>query len=314
MCRNPINRSGFTLVELLVVIAIIGVLVGLLLPAVQSAREAARRVTCTNNQYQIALAATRFNDANGFLPGWRNRLLQNSGTQFPSWPVMILPFAERNDIYRSWQQGTLSAPYVSFFVCPSSPPDTMQSPTLAYAGNCGTANSVRANGVMVDTTVSATSRLALDDIANQDGTSMTLLVAEKCITSSTTASILVQSQWSNVFTSGTSFSFNSNAVTAVPGFGLVGTAVVPRTINSGAVTAPGQLSQPSSNHPGGAVAAFCDGRTLFLKDSLAQNVYGRLVTSDGITAATATLTAPATVWAAIAPPAAPPPVSEGDFQ
>jgi prepilin-type N-terminal cleavage/methylation domain-containing protein len=90
------HHAGFTLVELLVVIAIIGVLMGLLLPAVQSAREAGRRVTCTNNQYQIALAASRFNDSNGFMPGWRNQLITNSGTLFPSWPVMILPLAQRH--------------------------------------------------------------------------------------------------------------------------------------------------------------------------------------------------------------------------
>ena len=77
------HHAGFTLTELLVVIAIIGVLMGLLLPAVQSAREAGRRVTCTNNQYQIALAASRFNDTNGFLPGWKNNLAISGTTITP---------------------------------------------------------------------------------------------------------------------------------------------------------------------------------------------------------------------------------------
>ena len=301
--------TGFTLVELLVVIAIIGVLMGLLLPAVQSAREAGRRVTCTNNQYQLALAASRFNDANGFLPGWRDRLITNSGTLFPSWPVMILPFAERMDIYRAWQQNNPSAPYVSLFVCPSTPPDAMTTPILAYAGNCGTANNAKSNGVMLDNTGTASNapRLGLDEISGEDGTSITLILSEKCITG--TAG-LVNTQWNNLVSGSTTFTF-AGTVSAVPGFGLVGSGTIARIINSGSLGPPGQASQPSSNHPGGAVVAFCDGRTGFMKDSLAQNVYGRLVTSDGINATGA---AALQVWSSGTSAAATPPLSEGDFQ
>ena len=70
VCRSG-NPRGFTLVELLVVIAIIGVLVALLLPAVQAARESARRTSCANNLRQLGLAALNFENANGkFPPGY----------------------------------------------------------------------------------------------------------------------------------------------------------------------------------------------------------------------------------------------------
>ncbi len=313
MRQHPRGPRAFTLVELLVVIAIIGVLMGLLLPAVQSAREAGRRVTCTNNQYQMALAASRFNDTNGFMPGWRNSLITNSGTLFPSWPVMILPFAERSDIYRSWQLGTTPppAPYVSLFVCPSTPADSMSNPLLAYAGNCGTGNSVKANGVMVDNVTPGTpaSRIDLDEISAEDGTAMTLILSEKCI--SGTAG-LVLCQWNtNPIAAAPSPFFSGATSTALPAFGIFGTGAVARIINNVAMGPPGQASQPSSNHPGGAVVAFCDGHTGFLKDSLQQSVYGRLVTADGINA---TGTAANVNWSGATSAAATPPLSEGDFQ
>ena len=117
-------RGGFTLVELLVVIAIIGTLVGLLLPAVQAAREAANRMSCTNNLKQIGLAVTVHHDAKKTFPSGRN-------TRDPmgvSWAFRILPFMEETAIHASYvatarcddtvNSRAMRTPVTAFF-CPS---------------------------------------------------------------------------------------------------------------------------------------------------------------------------------------------------
>ena len=279
---------GFTLVELLVVIAIIGVLVGLVLPAVQGAREAGRRTSCQNNVYQMSFAAIRHSDQIGFIPGWRNAV-QATGTTFSlSWPAVILPFMERTDIWKAIGAGSLPSVYVTSFVCPSSPPDAMTGPTLAYAGNAGSAcnmntgtNNRARDGVMFDTVITSTAatcvtkaRYSMDDVAAGDGTAMTLILSERCGPS------VVQASWNTQFASSVgTFSF-SNATASVPAFGIVGTTLPPKVINSATNSAPGFWSQPSSNHPGGAVVGFCDGHTGFLKDNVPANVYANLLNWD----------------------------------
>jgi len=91
----PGRRAGFTLVELLVVIAIIGVLVALLLPAVQAAREAARRTQCSNNLKQYGLAIHNYHDTHRQLP----LAGSNWGTPNAGWQVRILPFAEQSALW-----------------------------------------------------------------------------------------------------------------------------------------------------------------------------------------------------------------------
>src|SRR3954449_96275 len=93
------RRPGFTLIELLVVIAIIAVLIALLLPAVQSAREAARRMSCTNNLKQIGLALHNYESTNGvFPPGRINTYVAGNGHCWGAYSQM-LPFLEQRAIF-----------------------------------------------------------------------------------------------------------------------------------------------------------------------------------------------------------------------
>jgi prepilin-type N-terminal cleavage/methylation domain-containing protein len=104
MKRRVRLRQGFTLVELLVVIAIIGILIALLLPAVQAAREAARRTQCSNNLKQLGLAVQNYHDIRQEIcPAWLSTDTSASGQCIPNfmsaWPVLLLPFMEQQNVY-----------------------------------------------------------------------------------------------------------------------------------------------------------------------------------------------------------------------
>lgn len=122
--RGRLGR-GFTLVELLVVLAIIGLLLAILLPAVQAAREAARRLSCSNNLRQLATAALLYDDVHGTLPP-----SAVSVTHY-TWATLLLPHLEQQNLYDGYRfdltyDDPLNQPAVQIvlktFICPSAPP------------------------------------------------------------------------------------------------------------------------------------------------------------------------------------------------
>lgn len=196
---RAVQLRGFTLVELLVVIAIIGTLMGLLLPAVQKAREAANRIKCKNNLRQIGLALHNYNDTLGSLPpGYRTRVAKDGTELGPGWgwAAFILPQLEQDNLHSSIRfdldiadaaNANARVQSLAVFRCPS---DELVDPfevfdaagqpitTVAqanYVGMIGTdevCGCARPNGVLY-----RNSKVRITDI--KDGTSNTLMVGER---------------------------------------------------------------------------------------------------------------------------------------
>jgi len=362
MSRNvPQCLRGFTLVELLVVIAIISTLMGLLLPAVQNAREAGRRNTCMNNIGQLSKAVTAYEASKGFLPGWRNAHPNRTvaaradamdgrlAAATISWPVVLLPNIERRDIYQLWEManaatgviGVDAPPSIDIFKCPSSPSDTVDAPTIAYAANIGVGvwnlQQSKYDSVMMDTYGRRTSpaaptdypgmRMSLDQISSGDGTSMTALFSEKNGNSfSPQANYDVAPPAANVAYSFAPASWVRQAPGPIPCFGLpqlpssaTATPILAqRIINSPDELLDGAWGRPSSNHPGGVVMNFCDGHTIFLRDTIDANAYCHILTPNTTGTMTSSVPGPGGATAGAMVGATVPftpgePLSEGDF-
>ena len=200
------QRSAFTLVELLVVIAIIGILIGLLLPAVQMAREAARRTQCSNNLKQMGLAVHNFHDTQKFIPPSRPR------DRFLTWPYFLMPYMELQNMadklnwrapYKFQDPDTISQVLPGYF-CPSR-----RAPMLSieefeaergscsdYAGNAGNniywavfygpANGVFNSGLSQHNQLDSNNRLInyrgrYTFASIKDGLSNTFFIGEKAV-------------------------------------------------------------------------------------------------------------------------------------
>ncbi len=292
-------KGGFTLVELLVVIAIIGILIALLLPAVQAAREAARRIQCSNHFKQAGVALHTYHDTHKcFPPGWMHAENGCGPGRFEGfgWSAFTLPYLEQNDIYdnlifdvsiarfKDEPNGRRNAggATVSTYLCPSDPQSDLRilwtsvwsSPDgqgqFGRTNMAGVADSVEwrcfgAGGRFPDADANGILRgwdtTAIRDVS--DGTSHTLLVGE--ITGSHAGTY---EGWIWASTNILDASGGINGANSIPG----GDEWEPFTW---------QKRYPfSSYHPGGCQFGLADGSSHFISENIDQVTLERLAARD----------------------------------
>ncbi len=310
---RPGPRSGFTLVELLVVIAIIGVLIALLLPAVQQAREAARRMQCTNNQKQLGIAMHNYHDTFSHFPPGVVGLVNYDATDPlnfqntpPTWMQMLLPFIEQGNLYEQMQphfdQGLRAATAPGRFTvidgltCPSdaNAPKITDIEPAVWSGNFGFAgNYVACSGSGYFTTTAdpymqnsngmfyAKSKTDFADVT--DGTTNTLMMGEILVVPdiaprNSTNQDLRGSYYFGRRAAGC-FSAREGPNTIV-GDRLSSCRNLPRTPCNGQGT-DNMIMHARSLHPGGANVTLGDGSVRFVPETVDRAVFQAFGTRNG---------------------------------
>ncbi len=304
------SRSGFTLIELLVVIAIISVLIALLLPAVQSAREAARRMQCVNNLKQFGLAMHNYVESRGALPGAD---MVFNVTEISA-IAQVLPYLEQSPVYNSinfdmyYQDPTNSTAMMtplSSFICPSDLSDAL--PALGgqtnYMANMGSgivwqsaigpnAGLPQPNGVFYGN--SATTFAAITD-----GLSGTTFYSERVLADGNNAIVspiadvffspgfpttpdqaMQMCQAVNIYDLNNQFPLFMGAPWLC-GQHIFLHVTPPDTRSCGFFIALRAVMPPSSHHPGGVNVLFGDGSVKFIKDSVNLQTWRALGTRSG---------------------------------
>jgi prepilin-type N-terminal cleavage/methylation domain-containing protein/prepilin-type processing-associated H-X9-DG protein len=306
-------RVGFTLVELLVVIAIIGTLVGLLLPAVQAARESSRRSSCGNNIKQISLALLNYSDAKKALPPQATSATfqtMRGTTQYLEgygWPLLVLPYLERTELYTSLTNGSLAgfSHTVTFITGSSASADLARQPiSTLVCPSCPLPNltpEAEYNITAATTTNSSGYRSSKMNYAGSVGpytlgcVGTTTDELAPCVACSSGAIRKLRGRPLKEIVDGLSKTFLIGEVggiadTALPGSpktqrlpGLwLGTSST-KVDNVASVTLvrstrfkvnQGSYEGFGSNHPGGANFAMCDGAVRFVGDTINSSTGG----------------------------------------
>ena len=265
--------NGFTLVELLVVIAIIGILVALLLPAVQAAREAARRTSCVNNEVQIALALHGYEFHFETLPAGSTNLtgpIRNEPQGLAiSWIVRILPYMEENTLFKKFDMALgayapanakVRAAEMVTIQCPSEGGEFYnEAHTIANGSYMGCHNDLEApidkdnHGVLF-----LNSQIRYSDI--EDGSSKTLMLSEALVSKDELG--WVSGTRATLRNTGTKPNGNKSPDAAVDG--------EKEPVNSL------EVGGFSSRHPGGVNTAFADGSVHFISDDIDMQLFQQL--------------------------------------